>query len=311
MFGNRNWLIIAIAAVLGIAAVIIANSYLSGVEEQQNKAAEEGRLVQIAVARAPMTYGTVLTTENIRMVSWPATSMPTGAFQSTKGLFNGQPRVALRPIEVGEPILPGKITGPGGRASISNLIETDMRAVALRITDVAGVAGFILPGDYVDVLLTRTPVVSDGSAQQITDVIMPNVRVIAVDQNSNEAENKPNLGKTITVTVDQEGAQKLALAGQVGTLSMALRNPASQDQYSGMTVGVADLGQGDISSSYMPPSRRVSTAGLDSGMYMPVPKMSGSSPVPVVTMRPVRPPNSVSVQVVRGTNSSTMDVKRY
>ena len=210
MFANRNLLVIVIAAILGIAAVIIANSYLSGVETRQDQAAEQGRLVQIAVARTPMEYGTRLTSENIRMVSWPATSLPAGAFQSLKGLYGqGEPRVALRPIEVGEPILPGKITGPGGRATISALIDPAMRAVAVRINDVAGVAGFVLPGDSVDVLITRQPKLEgeSGETEQITDILMQNVRVIAIDQSPSENSTEPRVGKTVTLLVDQPGAQ--------------------------------------------------------------------------------------------------------
>jgi Flp pilus assembly protein CpaB len=99
MGANRNWIIVGVAALLGVIAVILANSYLSGVEHKQERAAEENRLVQIAVARVPMAYGTALTSENIRMVSWPATSVPAGAFQSTKALLGAEARVALRPIE--------------------------------------------------------------------------------------------------------------------------------------------------------------------------------------------------------------------
>ena len=142
---NRNWIIIAIAAGIGIIAVILVNSYLSGVEQRQTAKAEDNRLVQIAVARVPMEYGTAITAENIRMVSWPATSVPAGAFQSTKALLGADVRVALRPIEAGEPILPGKITGPGGRASISALIDPDMRAVAVRISDVSTLPASCFP----------------------------------------------------------------------------------------------------------------------------------------------------------------------
>ena len=92
MAANRNWIIVAVAALLGIVAVIMANSYLSGVEKSQATAAEENRLVQIAVARVPMAYGTALTSENIRMVSWPATSVPAGHSNPPKR-FSGLKRV--------------------------------------------------------------------------------------------------------------------------------------------------------------------------------------------------------------------------
>lgn len=313
MFANRNVIIIAIAAVLGIIAVIIANSYLSGVEERQATAAEQNRLVQIAVARVPMEYGAQLTAENIRMVSWPSTSVPAGAFQSTKALLGADARVVLRPIEAGEPILPGKITGPGGRASISALIDPDMRAVAVRISDVAGVAGFVLPNDSVDVLLTRTPKTeAEGQVDPITDVLLQNVRVIAIDQGASEKENQPKVGKTATLLVDQQGAQKLALAGQVGTLSLALRNAENQDVFMAQTVGTRDLGQGSVSPSFYNQPRSSGPA-MAASPY-PIPAMQAAAGGAVrgqsVPARP-KPKNSVSVEIVRGTTAASYDVSRH
>ncbi len=313
MFGNRNIIIIAIAALLGIIAVVVANSYLSGVEKSQERAAEQNRLVQIAVARVPMEYGTALTAENIRMVSWPATSVPAGAFQSTKALLGPEARVALRPIEAGEPILPGKVTGPGGRASISALIEPDMRAVAVRINDVAGVAGFILPDDAVDVLLTRTPKTEvEGQIDPITDVLLQNVRVIAIDQRANDKNNQTKVGKTATLLVDQQGAQKLALASSVGSLSLALRNAANQDVFMAQTVGTRDLGQGSVSPSLYR-DKQGGGATMAANPY-PIPAMqaalTGAPRGPAVATRP-KPKNSVAVEIVRGTASSSYDVSRH
>lgn len=316
MLANRNLLIVAVAALIGIIAVIIANSYLTGAEKQQQVAAEEGRLVQIAVARVPLEYGAALTSENVRMVSWPSTSMPAGAFQSPKGLYGGEPRIVLRPIEAGEPILPGKITGFGGRASLSELLETDMRAVAIRINDVAGVAGFVLPGDRVDVLLTRTPKLDGevGEVEPVTDILLQNVGVLAIDQSPNEKKTDPVVGKTATVSVDQQGAQKLALAGQVGTLSFALRNSQNQDEFASSTVGTRDLGQGSPGPSlYAGAGEKRSATPAFAANPFPYPAIPGAS-VPrgaVVAARPPRPANSVAVEIVRGTASSTYDVKRH
>jgi pilus assembly protein CpaB len=315
MLANRNLLIVAIAALIGIIAVIIANSYLSGVEKQEVTAAEQGRLIQIAVARVPLEYGATLTSENIRMVSWPSTSMPAGAFQSLKGLYGGEPRVVLRPIEVGEPILPGKITGFGGRASLSELLDTDMRAVAVRINDVAGVAGFVLPGDRVDVLLTRTPKLDGevGEIDPVTDILLQNVGVLAIDQSPNEKNTEPTVGKTATLTVDQQGAQKLALAGQVGTLSLALRNAQNQDEFASSTVGTRDLGQGSTSPSLYAGAGEKRAAASFAVNPFPYPAIPGTAAPrgAVVAARPPRPANSVAVEIVRGTISSSYDVKRH
>jgi pilus assembly protein CpaB len=312
MFANRNILVLAVAAILGIVAVILANSYLSGVEQNQERAAEEGRLVQIAVARVPLDYGAALTPDNIRMVSWPITSMPTGAFQSTKGLFDGDPRIVLRPIEAGEPILPGKVTGFGGRASLSELIETDMRAVAVRISDTAGVAGHIYPGDRVDIMITRQPKLDGetGEAEPITDIVLQNVRIAAIDLNASEKTDKPEVGKTATVIVDQQGAQKLALAGQVGTLSLALRNPVNQDQFAATTVGTRDLGQGNRSPSLYAGAGEERSFAPAMPAYLP--PVGPAAPTRVAAQpKPPRVPGGVTVQVVRGTNSTPYDVKRH
>jgi pilus assembly protein CpaB len=313
MFGNRNFLVLAIAAILGIAAVIIANSYLSGVEENQQRAAEKGRLVQIAVARVPLDYGATLTPENIRIVAWPATSVPAGAFRSTKGLFGGDPRVVLRPIEAGEPILPGKITGFGGRASLAELIETDMRAIAVRISDIAGVAGHIYPGDRVDVMLTRVPKLDGerGEVEQINDVVLQNVRVAAIDQGISEKGKKPEVGRTATLVVDQQGAQKLALAGQVGTLSLTLRNPLNQDQFAASTVGTRDLGQGDRSQSLYAGAGKDRSSSMAAPSYMPPMRPAAAAASgPAVPSRP-RVPGGVTVEIVRGTAETPYDVKRH
>lgn len=317
MLGNRNLIIVAIAALIGIVAVIIANSYLSGVEKRGESAAEQGRLVQIAVARVPLEYGATLTSENVRMVSWPSTSMPAGAFQSAKGLYGAaEPRIVLRPIEAGEPILPGKITGFGGRASLSELIETDMRAVAVRINDVAGVAGFVLPGDRVDVLLTRTPQLDGevGVIDPVTDILLQNVRVVAIDQQPSEKNTEVKVGKTATLSVDQQGAQKLALAGQVGSLSLALRNAINQDEFASSTIGTRDLGQGNTSPSLYAGAAKAREASLAANPFpypaMPMPAATTGARRGTIVARP-KPANSVSVEIVRGTTSSAYDVKRH
>lgn len=316
MLANRNLWIVAIAAVIGIIAVIIANSYLSGVETRQERAAEQGRLVQVAVARVPLEYGATLTSENIRLVSWPANSVPAGAFRTLNGLYSGaQPRVVLRPIEAGEPILPGKITGFGGRASLSELLETDMRAVSIRINDLAGVAGFILPGDRVDVLLTRTPKLDGevGEIEPVTDVLIQNVGVLAINQNPDLKKAEIKVGRTATLSVDQPTAQKLALAGTVGTLSLALRNAANQDEFASSTIGTRDLGPGNTGPSlYAGAGDRGRSAPAFAANPFPYPVMAAAAaPRGAVAVARPRPPNSVAVEIVRGTDSSSYDVKRH
>jgi len=123
----------------------------------------ELKLKNVVVASEPLSFGTVLTTRNLSEVSWPQNALPQGAFFSIDEMLKDGPRVVLRPIETNEPILTPKITGSNESASLSKLIAAGHRAVTIRVNDVAGVAGFILPGDRVDVVLTRKVTISQGN----------------------------------------------------------------------------------------------------------------------------------------------------
>jgi pilus assembly protein CpaB len=159
-------------------------------------------------------------------------------------LTGGNPRLALAPIAANEPILPQRISGPGGRATLSGVIRTGMRAATIRVDDVMGVAGFVLPGDFVDVLVTRDDG-EDSSKKMRTDILLESVRVLAVDQTASGEKNDPVVAKAATIEVSPEQAQKLALAGQVGTLSLALRGAedplSSAGAAAARTVRTADL----------------------------------------------------------------------
>lgn len=268
MGGQRNLIIVLVALLMGALAVYLANTYFSGVEQRNEKLAQDLNLNSIVVARVPLRYGDQITADKLKLVQWPASSVPQGAFTDIRRLTADPEgaRVVLRPIENGEPILNAKLTGPGGRAVISATLPKDKRAFAIRVNDVAGVAGFVLPGDSVDVLLTRQPATEPGArAEQITEVVVQNVRVVAADQNADDASKDPQVSKTVTLEVDPVQAQKLALAGQVGQLSLALRNAANQETSAATaTMRVDDLALGSpaphataVPAPYYRPVRRV------------------------------------------------------
>ena len=224
---GQGLIILGVAILIGLAAVFLANSYLGRVEQQQTTTGQG--MVKVAVASVPLAFGTPITPDKIRLVDWPANSLPEGTFSSIPQLLPmNHTRVTLRPMAANEPILRSKISGEGGRAAISAVLDPTKRAVAVRVSDVAGVAGFVLPGDVVDILITRTLPAFNGASGQITDVLLQKVRVIAIDQDASDNTDKPNVGKTATLEVSQVDAQKLALAQQVGQLSLALVNPAAE-----------------------------------------------------------------------------------
>ena len=234
--GNRQTLIaLTIAIVLGLAAVWIANSFLTNRE----RLAYNGATTKVAVAAAPLAYGTDITADKVRFVDYPNSSIPPGAFNNATQLIPaGKKRIALLPIALNEPILPDKISGIGEGASIAALLPDGMRAASVRINDVSGVAGFVQPNDSVDVLITRTP---PGEGGQVTDVLLQNVRVIAIDQTAKNADGSPKVGRSATLEVNPLDSQKLALAQEVGTMSLVLRKPGEQNNPVVETVSMNDL----------------------------------------------------------------------
>src|SRR5262249_4782999 len=160
--------------------------------------------------------------ENVKEIVWPEGAMPDGAYATKDDLFKDGRRAALSPLQRNELIIKSKITGPGQRATLSALLDEGKRAVTVRVDDVRGVAGFVLPGDRVDVVLIRS---GSGAAgpEQFSDVLLQFVKVLAVDQLVNERQENPTVAKAVTLEVDTEQAQKILLATNVGKLSLILR----------------------------------------------------------------------------------------
>jgi pilus assembly protein CpaB len=149
-------------------------------------------------------------------------------------------RVVLTAIEANEAVLSSKITGPGQRATLSATLQDGMKAVTIRVNDVEGVAGFVLPGDRVDVALTRQ--MDKGAAT--TDVVLQNTRVLAIDQTADERNDKPSVVKAVTLEVDTAAAQKIALAASVGTLSLMLRKAGEVVSETTRRISLVDLVNG-------------------------------------------------------------------
>jgi pilus assembly protein CpaB len=217
----------------------------------------------VVVATTQLHFGNNIRREHLRLVEWPASSVPEGSFAAIDELLgekvdkNGKKtkieRVVLRPMEKNEPVLKTKVSGFGGRASLSALITPGMRATTIRMNDVNGVSGFVLPGDRVDILLTR----NQGGAKKskfglTTDIFLQNMKVLGIAQDANENRNKPMVVRTVTLETTPLQAQKLTLAQKVGTLSLSLRNVTNDEAEKPQTVSLKDLKIGEINESPEP-----------------------------------------------------------
>ena len=254
---GRNLIFAGVAALLGLLAVIAANAWFSGVEKQQLAEVQQQQQTRIVVAMQDLGFGSPLSGQNLKLANWPASSVPAGAFTTLEEATKGG-RVALRPIVAGEPVLASKVSGTDGRASIAANLPAGKLAFAIPINDVSAVGGFVRPGDVVDVLLTRR-IPGEGATDQdkMTDVVMEAVRVIGIDQVADEKKTDPAVGKTATLEVDTIGAQKLALARELGVLSLALRNVQNTTTAPWPTVVPRNL----TNAGFAIPARRTGVGG--------------------------------------------------
>jgi pilus assembly protein CpaB len=256
---------------LSLALAVIALYFLRTGSPPPAPVAEQPTL-SIVVASAALNFGDHVGPDKVRLVAWPEGAVPQGAFKKLDDVVGkGENRVALQAIAPGEPILETKISGSGARATLSSIIGTNMRAVTLHVTDTTGVAGFVLPNDRVDVLLTR-----QQQSNPTTDILLQNVKVLAIDQvaqgaNDKDRSDKPMVAKVVTVEVSPVDAEKLVLAQQLGTLSLALRNYASLHE--------------------------VDTGGVSASTLWPTPP---ADPEKKPVAEPAPPPKPISVTVLRG-----------
>src|SRR2546427_8124516 len=207
--------ILLLAIVMGSVAAYMARVWI--IAQMPVKEATHGSVV---VAAAPLAFGTALSRENVTEIDWPAGAVPEGAYATKDQLFKDGRRAALAPLQRNELILKSKVTGPGQRATLSALLDEGKRAVTVRVDDVRGVAGFILPNDRVDVVLIRT---DGGTGRSYSDVILQRVKVLAIDQLAGAKSDQPAVARAVTLELSSDEAQKVLLGTNVGKLSLILR----------------------------------------------------------------------------------------
>jgi pilus assembly protein CpaB len=233
---------IAFAVMFGLLAVFVAQSWLNSQTEQRMRSLEANKkpvsTSTIVVASKPLRFGNELTESQLRETPWPEASLPSGSFSKIADVLKGGKRVALTAIEPNEPVLSTKITGPGQRATLSAMLRDGLKAATVRVNDIDGVGGFVLPGDHVDVSLTRQVDKTNAS----TEVVLQNVRVLAIDQVADERLDKPSVVKAVTLEVDVVGAQKLSLAASVGSLTLMLRKAGEANNQYTRKITLDDLG---------------------------------------------------------------------
>jgi len=215
MRNPRAIAMLVLSVVIGLGATIVAAGWVA----QQGHVASN----RIVVAALDIELGSRLNPQMLKTVDWPSGSIPPGALSDPQLL---QDRVVKTSVLRGEPILDAKLAPVGTKGGLSAVIPEGKRAMTVRVNDVIGVAGFALPGNYVDIVVNTQleGEARNGQDKQISKIVLEHILVLAVAQEANRDETKPKVVNAVTLELTPEQAEKLDLARSVGTLSLVLRN---------------------------------------------------------------------------------------
>ncbi|GJJ05555.1 pilus assembly-related, exported protein [Duganella rhizosphaerae] len=223
MNNRRALMMMALAIVLGLVAVVLASRWLL---RQTPTSANK-----IIVAATDVNLGQRLTPEMLKAIDWPADSLPRGAIRDGSKLVG---RVLKTSVLRDEPLSEAKLAPAGTLGGLSALISEGKRAITVRVNDVVGVAGFALPGNFVDIIV-NTQAAATGNENAISKIVLERILVLAVAQEVGRDETKPRVVNAVTLEVTPAQAENIDLARSVGTLSLVLRNQV--DPRPGVTDG--------------------------------------------------------------------------
>ena len=211
---TRGMLMLLIALLAGAAAVLTASFLMQAQAKGSSR---------IAVAALDVEIGARLSPEMLKLVDWPAGGIPPGAFTDLAAL---ESRVVKTSLTRGEPLLEGKLAPAGTKGGLSAVVTEGKRAMTVRVNDVVGVAGFALPGNYVDIMVNTQSEGNQRGQQDkaISKIVLERILVLAVAQESDRDGTKPKVVNAVTLEVHPAQAEMLDLARSVGTLSLVLRN---------------------------------------------------------------------------------------
>jgi pilus assembly protein CpaB len=192
----------------------------------------------VVVAAADLDVGAELRREDIRIIDWPANAVPKNAIGDPKDVIG---RGIVLPVIENEPILPNKLASKEAGSGLPPAIPPGLRAVSVRVNEVIGVAGYVLPGTHVDVVATVSP--TGASGDMTSKVVLTDVQVLAAGtkiERDGSDRNKPIAVSVVTLLVNPEEAERLTLASTEGKIQLALRNPL--DKSMPVTQGIRPAG---------------------------------------------------------------------
>jgi len=235
MQNRRGLIFLGLAILMGLAAVWITSEF-SPNPAVANIAAIE--TTPVVIVRSDVPIAASLTSAQLKLIDWPSEHVPAGTLRS---IDEATDRIARRPLAQGEPVLEAALYPIGAAGGLRAVISEEFRAVSVKVDNVIGVAGFIVPGSRVDVMATVRRV-DLQRAIPYSKVILQDVRVLAIDQKLEEATNgDPELVNVVTLEVGPMDAQTLIYAAHEGRLQLALRSPGDDEKVTSRAINVVDV----------------------------------------------------------------------
>lgn len=298
---NKRLVIALLAAIgFGLIAALSVSRYLSSAQ------AYTRNLNNIVVAKVDIPVGSRIVAEQLAVAQFPKNVTPDGAFPAIDDKLIG--RVATIRISAREPITESRLAPVGSAGGLSSVIPDGYRAMTVKVDDVVGISGFIMPGTLVDVVVVIDPPSKEGNQSKVSKIVLQNIKVLANGQNIDKPKNdrEAERVKAVTLQVTPEQAEKLALATTEGELQLVMRNSVDQNDEATPGANKASLLSGERA---MP----VPEPGLGSKVAKPAPVVRRSKPRPTVANaslkieNPIIAPPRPSVEVIEGAKKRNVD----
>ncbi len=232
LMNPRSLMLIVVALVLAGSTAMMARNWLRA-ERTQVVVGEpvQNRETQVLVAAVNLPTGRILKEGDLRWQDWPEDAVvPTYVVRGRRSLGDFYGAVIRHSLVAGSPVTEQQVVKPGARGFMAAVLTPGMRAVSVPISATSGIAGFVFPGDRVDLILSHELKTGEMGGRHAGETVLTNVRVLAIDQRMNDQNNAPTIGKTATLEVTPKQAEKIAVLRQLGSLSLSLRSLAKTDR---------------------------------------------------------------------------------
>jgi len=262
MAKKRAFLMISLSVVMGIVAAWMARNYMLTAGQSSDT-----QMVSVVAADLGIPFGTQVARRHVKLLEMPAEYIPPGSYQTIEQVVD---LVTVQPIVAGEILMKARFANNEDGSTLAAMVSKNMRAVTVRVDDVIGVAGFLLPGNRVDVLASRRA----DSRRAVAETILRDIKVLAVDQTAATGQNEPVIVRAVTLEVTPTQAEGLFKAREEGSIQLTLRNPLDDEELFAEEQPIAE-----------PPAAEPVAA--------PAPRRIAAPPTP-----------SFPVTIIRGTNVS-------